>query len=86
MIWGNIQINQEKESELGENLAELCLELRVDLVESATEVRELSASLIGDEDLSPPFPIYGPRRFECHIRHFLACSAHFFLYFPQNTH
>lgn len=60
-----------------ENLTELGLELRVNLIESTAEVRELSASLIGDEDLSHTIPIYSPRRFESHIRDFLTGSAHF---------
>lgn len=59
------------------NLAELGLELGVDIVESATEVGKLPASFIGDEKLGHSFPVDVLSSLECYIHHFLPCSAHF---------
>lgn len=73
-------IRWERESIGRANLAELGLELSVNLIESTTEVRELSSSLIGHKDLRHPFPINRPWSFERHIRYFLTGSAHFFLF------
>lgn len=59
------------------NLAELGLESGVNLVESTTERGELLTSLIGDQHLGHPFPVYSSSCFERHIDDFLSCSAHF---------
>jgi hypothetical protein len=53
------------------------LKLSVNLIESTTEIVEFTASFIGDEKLSHPFPIDVPSGFEGYIRHFFGCSAHF---------
>lgn len=62
-------------------LAELGFELGVNLVESATEIGELPASLIGDEKLRHSIPIDVPSHLECYIGYFLHRSAHFHLRF-----
>jgi len=72
-------VKRTKEREIGErgHLTELCFELGVNLVESATEIRELPASLVGDEKLRHSIPINVPSHLERHIGNFLHRSAHF---------
>lgn len=62
---------------IGRDLAELCLELWVDIIESTTKVRKLLASFIGDKKLRHSIPINSPTGLECHIGDLLHCSAHF---------
>lgn len=60
------------------DLAELGLELGVDLVKGAAEVGELPASVVGYQQLRHSFPIDFPTGLECHVSYLLPRSAHFF--------
>lgn len=68
---------REGEIKDGLDLAELGLERWVDLVEGAAKSGELFASLVGDQKLCHPLPVYGPRRLQRYIGDFLSRSAHF---------
>ena len=59
------------------DLTELGLDGGVDLIKGASKSGEFFVSLLRDDKLSHPIPVYVLRCFECHIHHFLSNSAHF---------
>lgn len=59
------------------DLAELCLEGSVNLIEGTTKSGELFASLIGDQKLGHALPVDVPGGFESYISNFLPGAAHF---------